>query len=266
MKKDILFANGCSFTWGGALEPWFMFVAGKPLGDIIGYDAKDFMTAKGFTGKENSAVREQLLWPHHLGNLLGCHDVVNLGMGCGSNQRIIRTTLDWLSAQDRETLDRTKAVIQLTEPSRYEYYDQENDFWARCKIDVCTQKGEDQEIAQERNMSRLSTFTKLEGIYNFVSDCMAINQIMTSFDVEYHMWCLVNPFDRTDPDFMHLKDLINKSCSWINQTMLESLYGSLETLKADNGKISTAPSSNHPGVEGHQELAEILHFYMLAKS
>jgi len=48
--------------------------------------------------------------------------------------------------------------------------------------------------------------------------------------------------------------------------MLESLYGSLETLKADNGKISTAPSSNHPGVEGHQELAEILHFYMLAKS
>ena len=42
MKKDILFANGCSFTWGGALEPWFKYVNGKPLGEIIGYDPDPF--------------------------------------------------------------------------------------------------------------------------------------------------------------------------------------------------------------------------------
>ncbi len=263
MNKDILFTNGCSFTWGGALEPWFRFVDGKPLGDIIGYDATNFVLPDGSLGKEDVAVREQLVWPHHLGNLLGCHDVVNLGMGCGSNQRIIRTTLDWLTAQDRDTLNRTKAVIQLTEPSRYEYYDQENDFWTLCKVDVCQQRGEDQDIADSRNMSRLSTFTTTEGIYKFITDCMTINQIMTAFDVEYHMWSMEQPF--TNNDLMIYKELLDRSCSWINQTLDMSVCGSLGSLRAPDGKIPCAPSSScHPSVEGHEMLAEILYFYMLA--
>lgn len=266
MNKDILFTNGCSFTWGGALEPWFMYVDGKPLGDIIGYDTTTFFTPDGITGQENTAVRKQLVWPHHLGNLLGCQDVVNLGMGCGSNQRIIRTTLDWLSAQTRETLDRTTAVIQMTEPSRYEYYNYENDYWTRCKVDVCIQEGEDQDIAESRNMSRLSTFTTIEGIYKFVTDCMAIDQIMTTFDVEYNLWTMTNPFGDADKDLMKYNDLIDRSCSWVNHIMENSTYGALESLKAPGGKIPSAHQTIHPNPEGHQGLAKILHFYMLAKS
>lgn len=266
MKKDILFANGCSFTWGGALEPWFMFVDDKPLGDIIGYDATDFRTPDGNLGVENTKVREKIVWPHHLGQLLNCNKVINSGIGCGSNQRIIRTTLEWLSSQNRETLDRTVAVIQMTEPSRYEYYDEENNLWARCKVDVCQQIAEKQEIADARNMSRLSTFTTNEGIFEYVRDCMALNQIFSFHNVNYFLWSMINPFHNTNHDFINLNKIIDECCTWINHTQDSSSYGALESLKANNGKITTAPSSIHPGVEGHKELAEILHFYIQANS
>jgi len=266
MKKDILFANGCSFTWGGALEPWFMFVDDKPLGEIIGYDATEFRSPSGHTGIENTNVREKLVWPHHLGNLLDSSSVINLGMGCGSNQRIIRTTLEWLSNQDRETLDRTIALIQMTETSRYEYYEEEQDNWARCKVDVCQQVSENQEVAETRNMSRLSTFTQTEGIIEFVKDCLSIKQIMALYGVEYYMWTLTSPFYNTNERFKKYNNLIDSSCAWINHTVIDSTFGALESYKAPNEKITSAPSSLHPGVEGHKELAEILHFYMIANS
>jgi hypothetical protein len=67
MKKT-LFTNGCSWTWGGSLEEYW----------------------------ETEEDRLKLVWPHHLGNLLRADNVVNLSLSCGSNQRIVRTTLNWL--------------------------------------------------------------------------------------------------------------------------------------------------------------------------
>ena len=265
MNKDILFTNGCSFTWGGALEPWFMFIDDKPLGDIIGYDAWDFRTPDGNLGIINDKVREKLVWTHHLADLLECDTYYNYGLGCGSNQRIIRTTLEWLSNQDRETLNNTKAVIQLTEPSRYEYYDETNDVWARCKIDVCQQINEDPKVASQRNMDRLSTFTELEGIHSYLRDCMALDQIMKYFGIEYYVWNLINPFqDVKDPDILKFQKVLDDVCPWINLTLKESVYGAMARRKAQGGRITESPSSTHPGIEGHRELAEILYFYMLA--
>jgi len=62
----ILLVNGCSFTWGGGLD------------------------------KQGDQVRETSVWSHHLGALMNAEKVVNLAAGCGSNQRIFRTTVDYI--------------------------------------------------------------------------------------------------------------------------------------------------------------------------
>ena len=97
----ILFTNGCSWTWGGGLN-----VPGDNFGDNL------------YAGVE----RQKLLWPYHLGLKLNAEKTVNLSMGCGSNERIARTTFDWLQQQTLEDIKKTVAVIQITKVNRYEYY------------------------------------------------------------------------------------------------------------------------------------------------
>jgi hypothetical protein len=63
----ILLTNGCSWTYGGSL---------------------------GLDEIEKQEQRLQSTWPHHLGQLLNVSENVQLAVGCGSNQRIVRTTFD----------------------------------------------------------------------------------------------------------------------------------------------------------------------------
>ena len=92
-----LFTNGCSWTYGGGLD--------HP-------DTKEHM----------KHLHDNVVWPAHVQRLMNFDEQVNLSAGCGSNQRICRTTFDWLSKQTPETLKNTTAIIQWTCLDRYEYY------------------------------------------------------------------------------------------------------------------------------------------------
>ena len=85
-EMKTLLTNGCSWTAGGGLT------------DI--YDLE--------------YLKNHITWPAHLKNLMNFDNQINLSAGCGSNQRIFRTTLDWVLAQTPETLSNTTAVIQWT--------------------------------------------------------------------------------------------------------------------------------------------------------
>ena len=154
----ILLANGCSWTWGGGLEPYVQ------------------------VGKK----RDQLVWPYHLGNLLSATQTVNLAKGCGSNQRIVRTTRDWIMSQNEETLSNTIAVIQWTEPSRYEFYhDPSGEYdpnkWMLCKIDCVSRDIElDKETIQyheKLNSQRYITYTDIEGMYRLLEHYESLDNI-----------------------------------------------------------------------------------------
>ena len=133
----ILFTNGCSWTYGGSL------------------------------GLEKQ-LEERLatVWPAKLAQKLGAESVTQLAEGCGSNQRIVRTSLQWLMSQTREDCEKTVAVIQWTDANRYEYYQPRNienfsenykDRWAKVKIDVCLQNSEPLDLAFERSQRRFET-------------------------------------------------------------------------------------------------------------
>ena len=107
-----LFANGCSWTFGGGLYNTF-----EEDGSW------NFVQYPGSTHPQN-IKREKVVWPGQLGQLLGATQVVNLSIGAGSNARIVRTTLDYFYEQISLGGDISDyfAVIQWTDISRHEYY------------------------------------------------------------------------------------------------------------------------------------------------
>lgn len=120
-KSMRLFTNGCSFTWGGGILE-------------EGYGLHNTYCS---TLAEHVELRSSLVWPAYLGKLIGC-EVTNLSIGCGSNQRIVRTTLGHFTSMiaQGETVNDHIAVIQWTEPSRYELYDASIGDWLLIKTDI----------------------------------------------------------------------------------------------------------------------------------
>ena len=282
MKKDILFTNGCSFTAGGGLDPWYMEGYNQPLGDILGtYDINDYYDRLPKWKEENSPEpayvnnekRLRMLWPYKLSKLMDMSEHVNLSMGCGSNQRIIRTTLEWIMEQDRSRLDRTIAIIQLTESSRYEYYQDDIDKWTLNKVHHVLFVGTDAEVefANVLNQQRLSTFTSVEGIFKIVDTCLTLDNIFKSFGIEYYLCtncnylreltrlikihqpkkCNYESHRYSESSLNKYLSLINRSCNWICGTYEKSVLCEmgLETLHNDA----------HYSEQGHTQLASLLH-------
>jgi hypothetical protein len=114
-----LLVNGCSWTAGGGLD--------TP-------DTKEHM----------EHLFNHVVWPSHVKRKLGFDKCINLAEGCGSNQRICRTTFDWVMQQDAETLKNTTVIIQWSHEDRYEYYvpteEEKSDFQKRYQVTPATEK------------------------------------------------------------------------------------------------------------------------------
>jgi hypothetical protein len=109
-----LFVNGCSFTWGGEMYNSLY----DHLGNALDYDNKNPVNLE----------RLSRVWPSHLAKHLNADECVNLSLGAGSNDRIIRTTLDFFT--QCQNVDNWIAVIQLTHPHRFEYWENQSQAWA----------------------------------------------------------------------------------------------------------------------------------------
>lgn len=227
-----LLTNGCSWTWGG--------------------------------GFENLSDNDRLetVWPHHLMHLLEHDTNVNLSMGCGSNQRIVRTTLDWILQQDRETLDNTVAVIQWTEVSRYEYYSQttepdknnqwdwhnENDSWSLVKAGLCIYPPgarnfyiPNEEIDQSQ--LRYRTYSDIEGLYSFITQFTALATIFEKYNIEYYYWNALGVPVKYFPDSM--KDYAF-SFNWLNKNHDAWYYDRI------------SKEDVHPNEHGHKRIAQYM--------
>lgn len=228
----ILFTNGCSWTWGGGL---------------------------GLDESSHDELRYSLVWPHHLGKLVDAEKTYNLALGCGSNQRIVRTTFDWILSQPIENLQKTFAVIQLTELSRYEFYypldyddhyENIEDRWVRCKVNCILNRHDTNETAKVKyNDLRLSTFTEIEGMYRLVGELLALDNLFKRYNIPYYFWSydpnLLKPFPKEVHDFC--RDNFN----WLNST---------DTGVWQYERVSEL--DDHPNRNGHIQIANILSNYI----
>jgi hypothetical protein len=244
----ILFTNGCSWTWGGALESVF---------------------APKFVYDEEK--RLSIVWPHHLGKLLNAEKVINLSEGCGSNQRILRTTFDWLINQSSSDLCKTVAVIQLSEFSRYEIYDPTdpvNSFenlhenWIHCKLDYVSGRllphpphpkyldlDYNQSMVKKVNQ-RIAETTEIELLYNTITQLHALENMFSRFGIkDFYVW--------------------NHNHNWMHwpQTFKTHIFSNFKILNENyDWKYSRFSDTDlHPSVEGHIELANLIYKDMLSR-
>jgi len=232
----ILLTNGCSWTYGGSLKLDLPHQLDQRLATV---------------------------WPAKLGEKLGTEFVIQLAEGCGSNQRIVRTSLQWLMSQTRETCENTVAVIQWTDANRYEYYqpqDRDNfsenysDRWAKVKIDICLQTNEPQEVAFERSQRRFETSTVQEQYYNNISHFSALCQIFKNFGVPYvYFWSHAHVIDiETYRWPTNLVKYYKQSFPWIDHA---HLHNPMARWHYD----IVAKNDRHPSDSGHAQIAEIIH-------
>lgn len=227
----ILFTNGCSWTWGGGL---------------------------GLDKPHQTTTREQLLWPTHLGKLLGADKVVNLAAGCGSSQRIVRTTYDWFLNEYRG--EEIVAIIQWTEYCRYEYYvtdNPESDFanepnkWARVKPGVLLSSAEADyfEAAIKKTEQRFSTYSDLEGMYLQIERFAALANLFAGLKVKYFYWAVPALLPLNSPKMY--KDYISNKFNLLHHTSFDG-----QTLWQYE---RVSEMDQHPSRVGHQQLADIIY-------
>jgi len=107
-----LFANGCSFTWGAEI-----------IENELGFARSD----QNFWDVKSQQFREENSYPFFLHKSLNTDSYINRAWGGASNQRTVRTTLDFfISELEKGTnISDYVAIIQWTSTTRYEIYDNE---------------------------------------------------------------------------------------------------------------------------------------------
>lgn len=222
-----LLTNGCSWTAGGGLD----------------------------STEEQRERLPYIVWPYKLKELIGFDNCVNLAMGCGSNQRIVRTTTNWLLQQSKETLRNTIAVIQWTELSRYEYYHTTNDSqyediernWALVKSGIVISPADPLNYLDstlERSQSRYELYTDVEGLYTHLTHLETLHSLFNHFGVKYYYW-----------NFTMAYDLVNHHLS----SFILSRYNWLEKEGRHTWDYERVGSHDpHPSVNGHRQIAEYI--------
>jgi len=233
----ILYTNGCSWTYGGSLDPHFII-----------------------DDKLDDQKRLSLVWSYHLGQLLNADKVINLSAGCGSNSRMIRTTLDYLKTLSKYECENTVAVLQFTEYSRFELYnqiDENNDYeniparWLKCKVDTAIFSGSHMQAPYDIddiiNMvnRKISFETYIVWVYQTLACLYALKGIFDTYGVKkYYFWQLGQQWNYWPKEY---KDELFNNFNIIDKDE-EWQYERIDKIK-----------DTHPNIIGHKELASIIY-------
>jgi len=251
----ILFTNGCCWTWGA------------------GYDFEDD-TYTPYV--DPNTTRFKITWPYLLGKKLSADEVINLSMGCGSNERIIRTTFDWLCNQTPEHLKETIAIIQWTDGQRFEYYvpkspintyerNTENDpfRWRLVAprfstvtlpppyyITNTTQNKiplpDDEKDGTDINQVWIKTNSKQQEMYKDIMCFTSMSDMFKSFGVKHFFWHKTYDPDHHAYRSQTIKDYIKYKLPFIDNDII---------FKPE----WIAQNKPHPSYEGYKYLANIIY-------
>jgi hypothetical protein len=245
-----LFANGCSFTWGGEI---FKNIHDTSLYPAVIMDEK-------YESDENRR-RLEVTWPKKLADLLGCTEFHNHSMGCGSNERIVRKTLEFFTTKINQGIDVSDyiAVIQWTETSRFEFFDAESKSWGLVKHDVIAiekPRGiEDIDFAQ----NLYDTFKYNNDIYwasKLFASILCLGNFFKQHNIK-HVFTMMNaPYTFIGFDKYQLDYCIN-NFTWYNNNIIKSGIDDMEVERVGSG---------HPSEYGHTQIAEHLYKFISSQS
>ena len=259
-----LLVNGCSWTYGGGLD-------------------------RPGTKERLDYLHTNIVWPAHVKKLMNFDRCVNLAEGCGSNQRICRTTFDWVNQQDKETLKNTTVIIQWSCEDRYEYYvptkEEQEDFQKRYQVSPMQKKDiwKDQIINDnnydvlhnldrwarvnphslisfvenhndpdviKQGQSRYRTYTDQEGMYTWLFQMGFLYDFLTSKGIECYYWYFNQYVDAMPQE---IQDYI-----YNRFPMLEDKPGQTRCHLYEYERIGGETGDPHPSVRGHEQIGEYI--------
>ena len=228
-----LFTNGCSFTWGGAICPSLWDEHGNNL---------DWENSS-----EVNQQRIRSVWPYHLSQHLNVEHV-NLSMGSGSNERIVRTTLDYFTnlISNGQYKHEWIAIIQWTQSPRFEFWDEIAQCWAMCLPTGSTTSIETKYKHQQYNDRFQNTY------YRF---CNNKTYSQKYFQQVIGLSCF---FDKHNIKywFTNLDRTVFSQLEPAQQQYLSTHVSWLDTAKHNFDSLFVdKTSSNHPSLVGHQQIA-----------
>jgi hypothetical protein len=258
-----LFANGCSFTFGGGLCNQF------------DTDHKgQYIFVPGSSHPKN-IEREKVVWPSHLGKLLDADEVVNLSIGAGSNSRIVRTTLDFFMEKLSQGADVTEylAVIEWTDISRHEY-SAHGQWWLCNNNGVANDTGyksgtlppgpiPSQQV-QHTEYFYKHQYHEWQDVTDAVMHITALGGFFEKFKIPYVFWCLNGlhyeqiTHDKQFESFKYLLPMVEKF-TWLGGTIDQSRFSGFGEYDSE---CFVSPTDGHPNRLGHQKLAKNIHQLM----
>lgn len=237
----IYYANGCSFTWGGSLYEF------RPENDV--WLPRDV---------DHPLNKERLnsVYPYHLGKLIKASKVINDSMGCGSNYRIIRTTLNYFNNLISKGIPINDhfVTIQWTEPSRFEYYDEITNTWNMLTtVTFVSESGPE----HPSNAKKVHDFY-YKNIYStkqshdiFISHITCLGSFFQKHNIPYLFYTHTNfwldYFTETE-DFDHFNNLVSRFNWW----------GDIPSHAYMSGGKVDSPFGAHPSKKGHQQWAQLV--------
>jgi hypothetical protein len=225
-----LFANGCSYTWGGGI------LEEEHNTRISILDQSPYLTE----------LRERSTWPWFLKNKLNAECCVNYAMGCGSNDRIVRTTVDFFIDRKitHNDLEDWLVIIQFTTPERYEIF--ENGKWLLIKSDVVipSVSKEKYDAYQARMVDNNENY--INKIFN---QCVLLSSFLKTNNIKYYFVHARFPSYSKESYKMYLENNVN----WLAESINDSFILNFSDKKFSSGHLNT---------KGHKEAAERIFNYI----
>ena len=232
-----LFANGCSFTWGGELF--------KRL-----HDDNWILLDENNTSDQN-IERLNVTWPRHLSDIMGYSEFHNWSMGCGSNQRIVRKTFDFFLPKilNGEDMSEWTAAIQFSEPSRFETFQDDADSWLMVNVQNATlEKPTVPVIDQQLLDNYYMLFNDKVLGQLFFNDICTLGHFFKQHNIKHVFTMIHCGFieSLTDDQIKYC----NKEFNWFNNKIEISSIMDMNVEECENDP--------HPSRTGHKQIAEHL--------
>lgn len=246
---NLLYANGCSWTFGNGLSEDPLFDKGN---NIHGYQST-------------------LTWPGQLSKMLGC-DFINDSIGGGSNHRMLRTTCQFLKKYPKNRRKNLLIIIGWTSLERDEIYldDGLNRNWLYFNSG---QNVETNHVFRKQQYSRntLNYLKRYQYLYrNYVQHTYSgfvqwINQLyllsnaLDNLGIKFMFFSSIGGWKWGNGFTININNEFGKEMARFSEPRYMGLSGGFtmaEYCLKNNLPLSTC---KHPMIDGHRSWAEFLY-------
>ena len=229
MKEYVLLTNGCSMCYGSDLT-------------------------------EDHLQRMKSCWSGKLGKAAGFDEVVNLGYPGGSNDRILRTTIEWIIQHYlNKKIDTNSLLVCIgwTSPMRREFYI--DDEWRQL---IPYHDYKDSAASFLNRVYRETAWHENESAIRFATQLISLQSFLKHNNISYVFFDAINSFQSINKDCNNLLDNYISaidSSHYLNFSFPKSSMADILNTAAEHSP------QRHPNEVEHQKWSEQLYDFIKSK-